>query len=104
MKYHFIAGLVLAPLVLAAAEPLRVVQRDEKFSLAAAELKRGDTMLVTNDDPFLHHIYVESPQFNYDSGVQRPGRTLAITFDKPGAFVLQCAIHLKMKLRVSVQE
>jgi plastocyanin len=40
----------------------------------------------------------------YDSGEQRPGRVLTIRFEKPGEFVLECAIHLKMKLRVTVED
>ena len=86
------------------AESVRIAQRDEKFHPGAIELRRGDVLSVTNDDPFVHHLFVESPRFNYDSGLQRPGRTLAITFDRPGDYVLECAIHLKMKLKVTVKE
>ncbi len=88
----------------AAADPPRIVQRDEKFHPGAVELKRGDVLSVTNDDPFVHHVFVEAPQFNYDSGLQRPGRTLAITFERSGEYLLECAIHLKMKLKVTVRE
>ncbi len=99
------AALLLAGLAAAAwgQEAPRIEQRDQKFHPSAVELKRGQTLLVTNEDPFIHHVYVETPQFNYDSGEQRPGRTLSINFNKPGDFVLQCAIHLKMKLKVAVR-
>lgn len=81
----------------------RITQRDEKFHPGAVALKRGQKLLVSNEDPFVHHVYVETPQFKYDSDSQRPGQTLSILFDKPGDYVLQCAIHLKMKLKVTVR-
>jgi plastocyanin len=81
-----------------------IVQRDERFHPNRIVLKRGQTLGVTNEDPFVHHVYVDSPEMKYDSGEQRPGRALSIPFEKPGEYVLECAIHLKMKLRVTVKE
>ena len=81
-----------------------IAQRDERFHPNRVVLKRGQRLQVTNEDRFVHHVFVEAPDMKYDSGEQRPGRVLAIPFDKPGEFVLECAIHLKMKLRVTVED
>lgn len=81
-----------------------IVQRDERFHPNRIVLKRGQTLGVTNEDPFVHHVFVDSPDMKYDSGEQRPGRVLSIPFGKPGEYVLECAIHLKMKLRVTVKD
>jgi len=81
-----------------------IIQRDEKFTPNSIVLKRGQALGVTNEDPFVHHVYVDAPEMKYDSGEQRPGRALSIPFDKTGEYVLQCAIHLKMKLRVTVKD
>lgn len=89
---------------LAEAPALSIVQRDERFHPNRIVLKRGQTLGVTNEDPFVHHVYVDSPAMKYDSGEQRPGRVLSIPFEKPGEYVLECAIHLKMKLRVTVKD
>ncbi|MGH7002769.1 MAG: cupredoxin domain-containing protein [Alphaproteobacteria bacterium] len=88
----------------AAAEPANIVQREERFRPATIVLKRGQTLVVTNEDPFVHHVFIENPNMKYDSGEQRTGRVLSITFDKAGEYVLECAIHLKMKLKVVVKE
>lgn len=80
-----------------------VVQKNTQFSRKSLTVRRGDVIRITNDDPFLHHVFVDSPGFNYDSGEQRPGKTIAVRMDEPGDYVMQCAIHLKMKLRVSVK-
>jgi plastocyanin len=81
-----------------------IIQRGERFQPNRIELKRGQALRVTNEDPFVHHVYVDAPEMKYDSGEQRPGRVLSIPFEKPGEYVLQCAIHLKMKLRVTVKD
>jgi plastocyanin len=88
-----------------AQEPAqRIVQRDERFHPNSILLNRGESLQVTNEDRFIHHVFVDSPEMKYDSGEQRPGRVLTIPFEKPGEYVLACAIHLKMKLRVRVAE
>lgn len=87
-----------------AAEAQSVAQREERFHPTTIALQRGQTLVLTNEDPFVHHIFIENPAMNYDSGVQRPGRKLSITFDKTGDFILECAIHLKMKLKVIVKD
>jgi plastocyanin len=81
-----------------------IAQRDERFHPNRVVLKRGQNLQVTNEDRFVHHVFVESTDMKYDSGEQRPGRVLTIPFDRPGEFVLECAIHLKMKLRVTVED
>jgi len=81
-----------------------IAQRDERFHPNRILLKRGESLQVTNEDRFVHHVYVDAPEMKYDSGEQRPGRVLTIPFEKRGEYVLECAIHLKMKLRVTVEE
>lgn len=95
----FLGGAALA----AALEPLRVEQRAKTFEPDALTVTRGAVVRINNDDPFIHHIYVDSPAFKFDSGDHRPGRIVEIRFDEPGTYVVQCAIHLKMRLHVSVR-
>ena len=80
-----------------------VHQRNKMFDPGSVEIPRGESIQFTNEDPFIHHLYIESPNFNYDSGDQRPGRAIRISFDQPGEYVLKCAIHLKMQLEILVK-
>jgi plastocyanin len=84
----------------ASAESFEISQSGRQFHPDSITIKAGDTLLIHNDDEFLHHIYVKSPDFNYDSSEQVPGKTLAVTFPRPGDYSVRCEIHPKMLLRV----
>lgn len=89
---------------LAWATNFPVTQRDRAFSTASLAVKKGDVVQIANADTVVHHIYVESSGFNYDSGEQPVGRTLDVAFPLPGTFDVLCAIHPRMKLTVTVAE
>jgi len=81
-----------------------VSQIGQAFNPAQLAIKRGETVQILNDDgDLLHHVYLESSDFNFDSGDQGPGAKTAITFPKAGTFELLCAIHPKMRLVVTVK-
>ncbi len=101
--FLFTSALLGGGAVAAALDPLRVEQRAKMFEPGELTISRGSVVRINNDDPFIHHIFVESPAFNFDSGDHRPGRIVEIRFDEPGDYTVQCAIHLKMRLRVSVR-
>lgn len=66
-------------------------------------IHEGETIRIVNDDgDLLHHAYIESDTFNFDSGDQEPGSKTDITFPKAGTFTVLCGIHPKMKLVVNV--
>ena len=96
-----LAGLSLS--AFANSDPLAVSQKGTAFLPGTLEVATGAVIRITNDDPFVHHVYVESPGFAYDSGEQRPGHVIAVRMEKAGQHILQCAIHLKMKLHVTVK-
>jgi plastocyanin len=97
----FIASVAWA----AATSPEYVIsQLGRTFRPSEVTIKRGETIEVVNDDgDLLHHVYVESDKFNFDSGDQNPGSRTSISFPVSGNFTLLCAIHPKMKLVVHVQ-
>jgi plastocyanin len=98
-----IAGVLTGAGVALAASPVTVRQTEKTFSPDVLTVERGTQVEFTNEDPYIHHIYVESPALNFDSGEQRPGRRIAIRFDTAGDYSVRCAIHLKMLLRVNVR-
>src|ERR1700692_3424480 len=81
-----------------------ISQMGREFHPGEITIKRGETVQIVNDDgDLLHHAYIDSPKFSFDSGDQEPGSKTDITFPVPGDFDVLCAIHPKMKLVVHVQ-
>jgi plastocyanin len=97
----FSGGAALA----AATSPEFVVsQIGRTFRPAELTIKRGDTIQILNDDgDLLHHVYLDSEKFTFDSGDQKPGSRTSIQFPVVGDFTVLCAIHPKMKLIVRVK-
>jgi plastocyanin len=81
-----------------------ISQKGREFHPGEISIKRGDTIEIVNDDAdLLHHAYIDSPKFSFDSGDQQPGSKTDITFPVAGDFNVLCAIHPKMLLVVHVQ-
>ncbi len=94
----------LGTLVGLALPQYAVSQKGREFHPGELTIKRGETVQVVNDDgDLLHHAYVDSAKFSFDSGDQEPGSRTDITFPVTGDFEVLCAIHPKMKLTVHVQ-
>jgi plastocyanin len=100
------AGILvgLGTLVGLALPQYSVSQKGREFHPGEMAIKRGETIQIVNDDAdLLHHAYIDSPKFSFDSGDQQPGSKTDITFPVSGEFDVLCAIHPKMKLVVRVQ-
>ena len=95
--------LLLVATALCAAAVHRVVQKGRTFSLGQITIARGDTLLFTNDDEFLHQIYVDSRNMSFDSNEQPPGQAIEVNFPRSGSFPVRCHIHPKMLLVVHVE-
>jgi plastocyanin len=81
----------------------QVSQTGRDFQPKQITMRRGETLQIVNDDAdLLHHAYVSSDQFNFDSGDMEPGSKINVTFPVAGEFNVLCGIHPKMKLRVRV--
>jgi plastocyanin len=81
----------------------QVSQRGRAFQPTELSVKRGDVVTIVNDDgDLMHHAYIESDQFSFDSGDQEPGSKVDIAFTASGNFTVLCGIHPKMKLLVRV--
>jgi plastocyanin len=84
--------------------PYLVSQRGRDFQPNKIVVKRGETVRIVNDDAdLLHHAYIKSDKFNFDSNDMAPGSKVDIKFSVPGEFNVLCGIHPKMKLSVQVQ-
>lgn len=99
-------GLACMVPVLAAvaAAPYIVTQKGQMFHPGKLSINRGDTVEIVNDDgELIHHAYVDSKTFSFDSGDQEPGSKTDIVFSVPGTFMVLCGIHPKMRLDVTVK-
>jgi plastocyanin len=80
-----------------------IVQTGRAFHPVEVTVNRGTTLNFSNQDEFLHQIFVDTPGFAYDSAEQPPGVTLHIHFPDAGTFPVRCHIHPKMLLTVHVK-
>ena len=88
-----------------AASPYIISQKNREFRPREITIKRGDTLQFVNDDgELLHHSYLSSDAFSFDSGDQPPGSKFDVAFRVTGNFTVSCGIHPKMKLLVHVTD
>ncbi|MGY3585396.1 MULTISPECIES: methylamine utilization protein [Bradyrhizobium] len=100
-----VAAIVTGALAGAAlgAAPYVISQKDREFKPAEISIKRGEILRFINDDgELLHHAYLSTDTFSFDSGDQQPGSKFDVTFSVPGDYTVLCGIHPKMKLAVHV--
>jgi len=106
MAAAFAAGGIIAvsaSLTVLAESEIVVSQKGRMFHPSEIAIKRGASILIVNDDAdLLHHAYIDSSAFKFDSGDQEPGSKTKITFTAAGTFDVLCAIHPKMKLVIHV--
>ena len=94
----------LGTLVGLALPQYSISQKGREFHPGEISIKRGETIQIVNDDAdLLHHAYIDSPKFSFDSDDQQPGSKTDIAFPVAGDFNVLCAIHPKMLLVVHVQ-
>jgi plastocyanin len=85
------------------AGPYQVSQKGRAFQPSELSIRRGETVQIVNDDAdLLHHAYVDSERFTFDTGDQEPGSKTNVVFTVSGTFNVLCGIHPKMKLTVQV--
>ena len=102
-----LAAALSAPLLAAGAGLLdgHVDQIGLKFTKSSVVIPRGATMHFHNSDDVIHNIMtIDEDDEPEDRGLQKPGETIAASFEKPGTYQVRCAIHPKMKMVVKVTE
>src|SRR5689334_15655988 len=81
----------------------QVSQRGRDFQPNQISIQRGEMVRIINDDAdLLHHAYISSEKFSFDSSDIEPGGKVDIKFPVAGDFNVLCGIHPKMKLSVHV--
>jgi cytochrome c peroxidase len=110
MRRHLVvSGLALAALAVAGpsgATSTTITQAGQAFSETDVSIKVGDHIRFANQDDVNHNILVQEGDDDdnaRDMGVQAPGQSVDVGFDKAGKFKIRCHIHPSMKLNVEVQ-
>ncbi|HXC56308.1 MAG TPA: plastocyanin/azurin family copper-binding protein [Rhizomicrobium sp.] len=80
-----------------------IVQSGRAFHPLEVTIARGDTLLFSNQDEFIHQIFVKSDAMTFDSDEQPPGQSVPLKFPVAGTFEVHCHIHPKMALTVHVK-
>jgi plastocyanin len=97
-----LVAALTAPSVLA-GDAVTVSQHNRRFSPDTVRISRGSVVHIVNDDKVTHHIFVNAPEFKFDSGEQPVGTTVDVPFGSTGTFPVSCAIHPTMRLTVTVE-
>jgi len=95
--------LFLLPLpvaAMAADAAHTVTQKGRAFRPGEVIINRGETLTFTNEDSFIHQIYVDGL---FDSEEKAPGENLNETFPAAGTFQVRCHIHPTMRMTVRVK-
>jgi plastocyanin len=87
----------------AADEAHTIVQKGRTFHPGEVTISRGESLIFTNNDDFIHQIYSQGSGFGFDSDEKNPGENITETFTASGTFEVHCHIHPKMKLVVHVR-
>ena len=103
MKKLLVLFLLWPALAFAADDAHTVIQKGRAFHPAEVTVTRGESLTFTNNDDFIHQIYVQGSGFAFDSDERNPGQDITETFTAPGTFEVRCHIHPKMKLVVHVK-
>jgi len=93
----------VAASVAPAGDPIVISQRGRRFSPNTVVITEGTVVRIVNDDRVTHHVYIENAGMNFDSGELPVGATVDLRFDRPGSFLVRCAIHPIMRLNVAVE-
>jgi plastocyanin len=97
---HAYLGLEVAYLAVAADH--KIIQKEMAFHPNELSIKVGDNIHFINADIGTHNAYVSSDTFQFDLQAQQPGNSKSVTFTRPGVFEVRCAMHPRMKLKVTV--
>ena len=102
MKSLLLTAAFLASAGSAFAANQTIVQKGRRFHPGEVTIAKGDTLTFTNNDEFIHQIFVAGDNFGFDTKEKAPGENEIQTFTQAGTFEVHCHIHPKMKLVVHV--
>ena len=99
LKLSCLSLALLMVSVSALAEgPVVVSQKGKVFTPGEITIPVGATVRIMNDDRVLHHVYIESPEFNFDETRRILEATIGITVIET---IRETRIALEMAMAIS---
>ncbi len=80
-----------------AKKEVTIRQENLVFSPPFTVVPVGSTILFENLDSEMHNVYSASPGNLFDTGAHNQGDIKTVIFEKPGAVMLRCKIHIQMR-------
>ena len=104
MKVHALSAATLLTMSgYALGETFEVGQLNKEFTMKALEVKVGDTVKFTNNDPFFHNVFSLSDAAMFDLGSYPQGESKEVKFEQAGEVQVECAIHPNMQMTITVK-
>ncbi len=103
-KFLFVMFVAVSMLGTASANEVGVGQKNKQFTMTELEVKVGEAVRFTNEDPFFHNVFSLSEAKTFDLGSFPKGQSKVVTFDTAGEVDVECAIHPKMQMKIKVVE
>lgn len=100
MRRSLLLVLLLSGPALAAEGDHTISQKNRAFRPGEVTIGRNESLVFTNQDSFIHQIYVDGL---FDSDEKGPGEILNESFPRAGTFQVRCHIHPTMRLIVHVK-
>ncbi len=85
------------------AADIVVEQQNKAFTPTSASAQVGDTLTFTNGDLYTHNMFSGTLGHEFNLGGQNPGEKKSIKLTKAGTFEVECQIHPRMHLTVTVK-
>lgn len=85
------------------AAEFEVGQKDKQFTKKSLTVKVGDSVKFTNSDSIFHNVFSLSDLKTFDLGYYPKGESKSVTFDEPGTYNVECAIHPHMQMIIKVE-
>jgi plastocyanin len=102
-----VLAYALASLVLTAgaagAKDITVTMKGMQFQPGKVAAKRGDVLVLINDDTVDHDAFVTTFGYEVNPGNIKPGESKRIALLKRGKFRVECVYHDTMTIAVSVK-
>jgi len=93
----------LGTVTAAPAGTVTVEQQNKAFTPSAVSAKVGDTLVFTNGDLYTHNMFSVTSGHEFNLGGQNPGENKPLALTRAGTLEVECQIHPRMHLTVTVK-
>lgn len=102
--FRVLVFLMLVHASIGMAKNHLITQKDKQFSQSEITIAPGDSIVFKNDDDTAHNVFTASDGLKFNLGIQKGGTEASHQFIAAGEGEIRCAIHPKMKLKISVKK